>query len=121
MGLWDFLDDRPLEPADLPRVRAVAEGVVGTGKALVQSIGGAEDRFLGSVRVVDLEVQRLDRDHRAARIRDALRRAGYEAHLRSSGRSPWPDVEVTCLSAAEWRRRRRDAATSRERRGPGAT
>ncbi len=120
MGLWDFLDDRPLEPQDVTRVRAVAEDAVGSGSILVQSIGGAEDPFVGSVRVVDLDVQSAERDDRAARIRDALRRAGYEAHVKASGRSAWPDVEVTCLRSSEWRRRR-DGATSRGRRGPGST
>ena len=106
MGWRDILDERPLDPADVERVRALAGDVLGVGSVLVQAIGGAGARYVGGLRVIDLDAPREDSIDRAARVRHALREAGYDAQVRGQARSPWPDVEVTALRPAEWRRRR---------------
>ncbi len=106
MGWRDLLDERPLDPADVDRVRALAGEVLGVGSVLVQAIGSEGDRYVGGLRVIDLDVPREDSEARAARLQHALREAGYDAHVRGQARSPWPDVEVTALRPAEWRRRR---------------
>lgn len=100
----DFLDERPLEPSDVARIRTLVEGLLGGGPVLVQAVGEEGAPFVGALRVVDLDVGRDDRDARAAQVTRTLRDAGYDAHVR--GRTPWPDVEVTSLRPAEWRRRR---------------
>jgi hypothetical protein len=106
MGLWHLLDERPLEPSDVEVIKDLAEGVIGRDSVLVQALVRPGDRFVGSVRVIDLETQRDDRDDRAGRIRAVLREAGYEAHARPPARSVWSDVEVQHLSPTEWKRRR---------------
>ena len=107
MGVWHLLDERPLEPSDIEVIKTLAEGVIGCNSVLVQALVRPGDRFVGSIRVIDLETQRDDRDDRARRIRAVLREAGYEAQARPSGRSVWSDVEVQRLRAAEWKRRTR--------------
>jgi hypothetical protein len=105
VGLWNLLDEHPLEPSDVDVVRTVAEGVIGFQSVFVQAMVRPGDTFVGSLRVIDLEVQREDRDDRAKRMQAALREAGYEAHVRLSGRAIWPDVEVSRLRTSEWKRR----------------
>ena len=106
MGWRGILDDRPLDPDDVERVRTLAGEVLGDQSVLVQAVGSEGDRYVGGLRVIDLDVAREDSEARAARLRHALREAGYDAHVRGQARSPWPDVEVTALRPAEWRRRR---------------
>ncbi|MGA8209383.1 MAG: hypothetical protein WB441_11980 [Nocardioidaceae bacterium] len=110
MSWWNLLDEHPLEPRDVDRARLVAETVLGSADLLVQAIRGPDDPFVGSLRVIDLQVHRGDRAERARRVRDALREAGYDAQIKPAARSSWPDVEVNGLRAAEWRRRAADTA-----------
>jgi len=106
VGVWHLLDEHPLERSDVEVIKTLAEGVIGCDSVLVQAMVRPGDRFVGSVRVIDLETQREDRDDRARRMRAALREAGYEAVVRLAGRSAWSDVEVQQIRAAEWKRRR---------------
>ena len=106
MGVWHLLDERPLETSDVEVIKILAQGVIGGDSVLVQALVRPGDRFVGSVRVIDLDTGRTDRDDRASRVRAVLREAGYEAHARPPGRSVWSDVEVQQLRPAEWKRRR---------------
>jgi hypothetical protein len=108
VGVWSFLGEHPLARSDVDVIRVSAGEVIGSESALVQAMVRPTDRFVGSVRVIDLEAQRDDREERARRIRAALREAGYEAHVRMSGRATWPDVEVSQLRTSEWKRRESD-------------
>ena len=105
MGLLDFLEERPLEPDDVDRARAAVDAAMGSGGVLVQAVWRPGDRYVGCLRVIDLQTQSDGRGERAERIRQVLRTAGYDAHVKGSARASWPDVEATRLLAAEWRRR----------------
>jgi hypothetical protein len=106
VGVWHLLDEHPLELSDVEVIKTLVEGVIGYNSVLVQALVRPGDRFVGSVRIIDLETQRDDLDVRARRIRAVLREAGYEAHARAPGRSVWSDVEVQQLRRPEWKRRR---------------
>jgi len=109
MGMFDFLDERPLEPADAERVHRALAGVVDPDRVLVQVLGVPGATFLGALRVLDLRAGDADRHAHAALVEETLQAAGYEAKVRSR-RDAWPDVEVQRLRVEEWRRRREGAA-----------